>query len=153
MLFRSVTPAGGNVGIGFAVPSNMARDVTAQLLEYGEVRRGRLGIQIQDVTPDLAEALDLDVDHGAVITQVEPNSAAEAAGLRAGDVITEFNGADVEDSRDLANKVGLVRVGSEVEIAFLRDGQRREVTATIGSTPGGASASTSGRGTDRKSVV
>ena len=142
-----VTPAGGNVGIGFAVPSNMARDVTAQLLEYGEVRRGRLGIQIQDVTPDLAEALDLDVDHGAVITQVEPNSAAEAAGLRAGDVITEFNGADVEDSRDLANKVGLVRVGSEVEIAFLRDGQRREVTATIGSTPGGASASTSGRGT------
>jgi Do/DeqQ family serine protease len=142
-----VTPAGGNVGIGFAVPSNMARDVTAQLLEYGEVRRGRLGIGIQDVTPDLAEALDLSVDHGAVITQVEPNSAAEAAGLRAGDVITGFNGTEVEDSRDLANKVGLVRVGSSVEIAFLRDGQPREVTATIGSAPGGARAATPGPGT------
>jgi Do/DeqQ family serine protease len=142
-----VAPAGGNVGIGFAVPSNMARDVTAQLLEYGEVRRGRLGIGIQDVTPDLAEALDLSVDHGAVITQVEPGSAAEAAGLRPGDVITEFNGIAVEDGRDLANKVGLVRVGSSVEIAFLRDGQRREVTATIGSAPSGARAATPGPGT------
>jgi Do/DeqQ family serine protease len=142
-----VAPAGGNVGIGFAVPSNMARAVTAQLLEYGEVRRGRLGIGIQDVTPDLTEALDLGVDHGAVITQVEPNSAAEAAGLRPGDVITEFNGNSVEDGRDLANRVGLVRVGSSVEIAFLRDGQRREVTATIGGAPGGVRAATPGRGT------
>jgi serine protease DegQ len=129
-----VSPAGGNVGIGFAVPANMARDVTAQLLEYGEVRRGRLGIQIQDVTPQLAEALDLDVDRGAVITQVEPDSAAEAAGLRAGDVITELNGNPVEGSSDLANKVGLIRVGAEVEIAFFRDGRRQVVEATIGGT-------------------
>jgi Do/DeqQ family serine protease len=139
-----VAPAGGNVGIGFAVPVNMAREVTTQLLEYGEVRRGRLGIQIQDVTPDLAEALDLDIDRGAVITQVEPGSAAESAGLRAGDVIVEFNGTSVAGSNDLANKVGLVRVGAEVEIAFLRDGQRREVTATIGAATGGTV--TAGRG-------
>jgi len=135
-----VSPAGGNVGIGFAVPANMAREVTAQLLAYGEVRRGRLGIQIQDVTPELAEALDLDVDRGAVITQVEPESAAEGAGLRAGDVITELNGSTVEGSSDLANKVGLIRVGAEVEIAFLRDGRRQVVEATIGGTAGGAVA-------------
>jgi Do/DeqQ family serine protease len=142
-----ITPGGGNVGIGFAVPSNLARDVTAQLLEYGEVRRGRLGIGIQDVTPDLAEALGLSIDRGAVITQVEPNSSAEAAGLRAGDVITEFNGTAIENGSDLANKVGLVRVGSDVEIAFLRDGQRREVTATIGEAPDSARAAAGGPGT------
>lgn len=133
-----VSPAGGNVGIGFAVPANMAKDVTAQLLEYGEVRRGRLGIQIQDVTPELAEALDLGVDRGAVITQVEPGSSAEAAGLRAGDVIIEFNGGSVDGSSDLANKVGLVPVGSEVEVVYLRDGRRQAVAATIGSAAGGA---------------
>lgn len=127
-----VSPAGGNVGIGFAVPTNMAEDVVAQLLEYGSVRRGRLGIFIQDVTPELAEALDLDVESGAVVNQVEPGSAAENAGIEPGDVIVGFNGEEISGSTDLRNKVGLVRAGSEAEIEYLRNGARRTVRATIG---------------------
>ena len=131
-----IAPAGGNVGIGFAVPTNMATEVMEQLLEYGEVRRGRLGIIIQDVTPELSEALDLDVQRGAVVTQVEPDSPAERVGLEPGDVIVEFNGDPVEGSADLRNKVGLVRLGANADIAYLRDGQRFEVEATIGRAAG-----------------
>ncbi len=131
-----ISPAGGNVGIGFAVPTNMASEVMEQLLEYGEVRRGRLGIIIQDLTPDLAEALDLSVDRGVVITQVEPESPAERAGLEAGDVITEFNGGAVDGSADLRNKVGLVRLGEEASITYFRDGRSREIEVTVGSSSG-----------------
>ncbi|MGD2167866.1 MAG: DegQ family serine endoprotease [Gammaproteobacteria bacterium] len=133
-----IAPAGGNVGIGFAVPTEMAGRVMAQLLEYGEVRRGRLGIIIQDVTPDLAEALDLGVTRGAVVTQVEPDSPAEQAGLQAGDVIVEFNGLPVDGSSDLRNMVGLVRLGATAELELIRDGRRQRVEATIGSAPGPA---------------
>jgi serine protease DegQ len=135
-----ITPGGGNVGIGFAVPTTMATEVMEQLLEYGEVRRGRLGIIIQDVTPNLAEALDLDVERGAVVTQVEPGSAAERAGIQAGDVIVEFNGEAVDGSADLRNKVGLVRLGETVEITLIRDGDYEEVAAAIGRASGLASA-------------
>jgi len=127
-----IAPSGGNVGIGFAVPTSMVKGVMEQLLEYGEVRRGRLGIMIQDVTPDLSEALDLSLERGAVVTQVEPDSPAERAGLAPGDVIVEFNGDPVDGSADLRNKVGLVRLGANVEIAYFRDGRRNEVRATIG---------------------
>lgn len=127
-----VAPAGGNVGIGFAVPANMAKEVMQQLLEYGEVRRGQLGILVTDLTPDLAEALGLDVERGAVISQVGADSSAERAGLEPGDVIVEFNGEPVDGSADLRNKVGLVRLGSTVEIVYIRDGRRAEVEATIG---------------------
>jgi serine protease DegQ len=127
-----VSPAGGNVGIGFAVPANMAKSVVQQLVKYGKVRRGRLGIGIQDVTPDLAQALDLGVTHGAVVTQVEPGSPAEKAGLQSGDVIVEFDGRPVESSTDLRNKVGLVPVGTQTTITFIRDGKRRQVSASIG---------------------
>ena len=143
-----VSPRGGNVGIGFAVPISMARNVAEQLLEYGEIQRGRLGIMIQDVTPELSEALDLGVDRGAVITQIEPGSAAEGAGLRAGDVITEFNGEPVEGSADLRNKVGLVRLGTEVELAFLRDGRRESLLASVGGGSGNL-ASVESRTIDR----
>jgi serine protease DegQ len=122
------------VGIGFAVPANMANEVTAQLLEYGEVKRGRLGIFIQDLTPDLAEALELDVRNGAVVTQVEPGSAAERAGLRAGDVITSLDERDVLGSSDLRARVGLIRVGESVDITYLRDGRTERVVAMIGET-------------------
>jgi Do/DeqQ family serine protease len=131
-----LAPAGGNVGIGFAVPTRMAAEVMEQLLEYGEVRRGRLGIMIQDVTPDLAEALDLGVVEGAVVTQVEPDSPAEQAGLRAGDVIVAFDGEPVEGSADLRNKVGLVRVGASAELEVIRDGRREALAATIGGAAG-----------------
>lgn len=142
-----IAPAGGNVGIGFAIPANMVKEVMAQLLEYGEVRRGRLGIFIQDVTPELSDALDLDVKDGAVVTQVEPDSPAEHAGIEAGDVIVEFNGSPVDGSADLRNKVGLFRLGATAEIGLIRDGRRMEIQATIGEAlPAVASAGASGNG-------
>lgn len=122
---------GGNIGIGFAVPVNMAGTVMEQLTRYGEVRRGRLGIVIQDLTPDLAEALNLDTTHGAVVTQVEPDSAAERAGLMAGDVVVELNDRSISNSKDLRNLVGLTRVGEQIEITLLRDGKRKTVSARI----------------------
>ncbi|HEY9040143.1 MAG TPA: DegQ family serine endoprotease [Roseovarius sp.] len=126
-----ISPAGGNVGIGFAVPIDMTRAVMDQLIEYGEVRRGRLGVIIQDFTPDLADALGTDAERGAIVTKVEPNSPAEDAGLQAGDLIVAVDGTPVEGSGDLRNLIGLKRSGSEVEIAFLRDGERRTLTAEL----------------------
>lgn len=127
-----IAPSGGNVGIGFAVPTHMARAVMEQLLEYGEVRRGRLGITIQDVTPDLSKALDLDTINGAVVTQVAPNSAAEEAGIKAGDVITAIDNRPVSGSASLRNLIGLMRVGEKVSVTLLRDGRERTVRAEIG---------------------
>jgi len=127
-----IAPAGGNVGIGFAIPTEMATGVMEQLLEYGEVRRGRLGITITDLSPDLAKGLGLAVERGAVIREVEPDSPAERAGLQAGDVIIEINGENVDGSSDLRNKVGLSRLGSGAEIVYLRDGRRATAQATIG---------------------
>jgi serine protease DegQ len=127
-----IAPGGGNVGIGFAVPTHMAAAVMEQLLEYGEVRRGRLGIMIQDVTPDLAEALDIGTVEGAVVTQVEPDSAAEKASLKAGDVVIAVGGRPVSGSAALRNLIGLMQVGEEVEVTVLRDGRRRNIEAEIG---------------------
>ena len=127
-----MTPAGGNVGIGFAVPTAMAREVMDQLIEYGEVRRGQLGIHIQDVTPSIAEALNLDAAEGALISQVVPGSAAEQAGLQAGDVILEIDGRPVDDSTSLRNMIGLMRLGTAMEITFIRDGEQRRMTAKTG---------------------
>ena len=127
-----IAPSGGNVGIGFAVPAHMAKAVMEQLMEFGEVKRGRLGITIQDVTPDLAKALDLDTVSGAVVTQVEENSAAEEAGIRAGDVIVGVDGQPVVGSSSLRNLIGLTRVGEEVEITLLRDGRELKIDTEIG---------------------
>jgi len=125
---------GGNIGIGFAVPSNMARAVMAQLIEYGEVRRGRLGVLIQDLTPDLADALGVDARLGAVITRIESDSPAEEAGLEAGDVVVAVDGRPVDNSADLRNRIGLKRVGEEVTLTVLREGKRKTITARIGET-------------------
>ncbi|HEX6994758.1 MAG TPA: DegQ family serine endoprotease [Gammaproteobacteria bacterium] len=139
-----VSPAGGNVGIGFAVPSNIARSVMEQLIEYGEVSRGRLGVLIQTVTPALAQALELDVEHGALITQVEPGSSAEQAGLEPGDVIIAVDGTEVRDADDVSVRIGLKRVGAPVRIGYLRDGERHTVDTTIGAAPGGQTAARGG---------
>jgi serine protease DegQ len=125
-------PTGGNVGIGFAVPSNIARTVMAQLSAHGEVRRGRLGVTIQDLTPELAEALDLRITQGALVTQVEPGAPAAQAGLRPGDVIVAINRRPITDATDLRNLVGLSEVGGALDITFYRDGRERSVSTRVG---------------------
>jgi Do/DeqQ family serine protease len=127
-----IGPTGGNVGIGFAVPSNMAKSVMAQLIKYGKVQRGRLGIMVQDLTPDVAKAMKTGSDEGAIVTQVAPDSAAEKAGVRAGDVIVELDGLPVRSASDLRNRVGLMRVGQDVELKLVRDGERKTVRAQVG---------------------
>ncbi|MFP4451488.1 MAG: trypsin-like peptidase domain-containing protein [Rhodosalinus sp.] len=122
---------GGNVGIGFAVPIDMALAVMDQLVAFGEVRRGRLGVAIQDLTPDLAEALGVAAETGAIVGSVEPGTPADRAGLAAGDVIVAVDGDPVEGSADLRQKIGLRRPGDEVEIAYLRDGARRTAQVAL----------------------
>ncbi|HVO44704.1 MAG TPA: Do family serine endopeptidase [Steroidobacteraceae bacterium] len=124
-------PGGGSVGIGFAVPSRMARAVMAQLIKYGEMRRGRFGASSQDLTPDLAQALGLSMTEGVVIVEVAPGGPAERAGLRRGDVVTHVNGHAVKSSADLRNQVGLLTPGEVVELRVVRDGQPRTVRARI----------------------
>lgn len=117
---------GGNVGISFAIPSNMARAVMEQLLRYGEMRRGRIGVALQDLTPELGAALDIEgIASGAVLAQVVVDSPAGKAGLRLGDVVVAMNGRPVRSSADLRNQIGLVRIGSQVELTLLRDGATR----------------------------
>jgi len=124
-------PSGGNVGIGFAIPSNMARGIMEQLIEYGEVRRGQLGVMVQDVTPDLAKAFGIKRRDGAVIAQVAKGSAAEKAGLKVGDVVIAINGNPVTRSADLRNAVGMLRVGEKVSLKLIRNGRIRTVHGRI----------------------
>jgi len=126
-----IGPSGGNIGIGFAVPSNMARQVMQQLLRYGEVRRGQLGVVVQDLTPELAGALGVDALDGAVIAEVGRDSPAERAGLRRGDVVVAMNDAPVRGSADLRNRVGLTPLGSTVDLTVLRDNRPRRVAVAI----------------------
>jgi serine protease DegQ len=126
-----LAPAGGNIGIGFAIPTSMAREVMTQLIEYGEVQRGMLGVFVQDLTPALAGAFGIDADAGVVIAQVAPDSAAAEAGLRVGDVIVAVDGQPVPDAASIRNRIGLLRVGEEVRLGILRNGQRKTVTAVI----------------------
>ena len=125
-------PSGGNVGIGFAIPANMVRDVMAQLVRFGEVRRGQLGASLQELTPDLVQALGLgDQRTGAVIAKVDPNSAGDRAGLRRGDVVVELGGRPVRGAADLRNRIGLVAVGDVAELTVIRAGQPLSVRVTM----------------------
>jgi Do/DeqQ family serine protease len=126
-----IGPSGGNVGIGFAVPSNMARSVMTQIIRYGEVRRGRFGASSQDVTPELAQAMGLATSDGVVIVEVADESPAERAGLRRGDVVTHINGRRVRSSADLRNQVGLTPIGEELEMRILRGREVRTLRAKI----------------------
>jgi len=112
---------GGNVGIGFAIPVNMVVSLTAQIIEFGEVRRGRLGVHIQDLTPELAQAFGVDAGSGALISKVIPDSAAKAADLREGDVITMVNGRAIKGATELRNVIGLARADEEIELTYIRD--------------------------------
>ena len=124
-------PSGGNIGIGFAIPVNMVKKITEQLIEHGEVKRGRLGFTAQDLTPDLAEAFGISKTKGVVVARVEENSAADKAGLKVGDVITAVNGREVESSAQVRNEVGLMRIGSRAKIEVLRNGKTRTLTASV----------------------
>jgi len=123
---------GGNIGIGFAIPSNMMKTVMAQLIKYGAVKRGVLGVNIQTLTPDIAESMGLANTQGALVSQVVEGSAAEKAGIKAGDVVTAVNGKPVRDAQGLRNAIGLLGIGERVDVALLRDGKPRRVTAVIG---------------------
>lgn len=111
----------GSVGIGFAIPANMAKSVMLQLIQYGNVRRGALGVGAEDVTPELASAFNLTEDKGAVVTQVIPNSPAQKAGLKVGDIITNVNGVDIKTANDVVNVIAFLRVDSKASIDVLRD--------------------------------
>jgi Do/DeqQ family serine protease len=124
-------PSGGNIGIGFAIPVNMVRQITAQLVKYGEVRRGHLGVVVQDLTPGLADAFGIDRQYGVVIARVEAGSPADRAGLEAGDVVISVNGRPVEDSADIRNIIGLLTVGVMVTMEILRNGHKRAIEAVV----------------------
>ena len=126
-----LAPGGGNIGIGFAVPINMARRVMDELIRYGEVKRGRIGVAIQDLTPDLAQVMKTAHTTGAVIARVDPGSPAERAGLRSGDLVIAVNGAAVRSGTQLRNTIGLTRIGSDVDLTVDRRGSEYSVPVHV----------------------
>ncbi|HLL70711.1 MAG TPA: DegQ family serine endoprotease [Pyrinomonadaceae bacterium] len=127
-----LSPTGGSIGIGFAIPSNMAKGVMDQLIKGGKVRRGQLGVQIQEVTSDIAASLDLKEVRGVIIGAVTAGSAGERAGLKQGDVITAVNGAAVNDVNGLRNRIASTAPGTDVTLTVVRDGREQQVRATLG---------------------
>ncbi len=124
--------SGGNIGIGFAIPINMAREIMGQLIENGSIQRGRLGAQAQDLTQELAKAFNLNPDtHGAVVVKVIPESPADKAGLKVGDVVQKANQRVVNKADDLHNTIGLLRLGTKVNLTVLRNGRKFVITAKI----------------------
>jgi Do/DeqQ family serine protease len=127
-----LSPTGGSIGIGFAIPSNMAKGVMEQLIKGGKVRRGQLGVQIQEVTSDIAASLDLKEVRGVIIGAVTTGSAGERAGLKQGDVITAVNGTAVNDVNGLRNRIASTAPGTEVTLTVVRDGREQQMRATLG---------------------
>ena len=126
--------SGGNIGIGFAIPVNMVRSVTEQLIKYGTVKRGQLGVGMYTVTPDIAQSLGLSSAVGRAGVAGGRGSPADKAGIHTGDVITSVNGQPVKSNSELRNAIGLRRVGDSVDIGLLRDGKPLKVTAVIADT-------------------
>ncbi len=126
--------SGGNVGIGFAIPINMVRQIVEQLIEFGEVRRGRLGIAIQSLNPELAQAFGIPFNKGVVIANVDDGSPASKAGIEVGDVLVEVNGRAIGKASDLRNIIGLLRIGDEVDLKVIRDGREKRLRAVIKET-------------------
>ena len=124
-------PSGGNIGIGFAIPSNMAKSVMEQLLKDGKVHRGMLGVNIQTLTEDTAKALDLKDVSGVIVSNVRGGSAADKAGVKRGDIITAINGEKIDDGNVLRNKVASTPPGTEIKLTVLRDGSPVTLTATL----------------------
>lgn len=127
-----ISRSGGNVGIGFAVPSQLARSIMRQILDFGEVRRGLLGVTIQTIDAESARALGAEVKSGALVSSVEPGSAAEKAGIRVDDIIVRINEERIDDSLELRNAIGLKSSGEEIRIEYVRGGETRTVTTELG---------------------
>lgn len=124
-------PNGGNIGIGFAIPANMMKNLVDQIVEHGEIRRGSLGVRGQDVTSDLTEAMNLKVSRGAFINEVIPASAAAKGGLQSGDVIVSMNGNKISSFTELRAKIATLGAGRKAELGILRDGKERTVNVTL----------------------
>lgn len=126
-----LAPSGGNVGIGFAIPSNMAQNLSQQLIEFGEVKRGLLGIKGSEMTPDMAKAFNTDAQRGAFVSEVLPKSAAAKAGIKAGDITVSVDGKPVSSFAELRAKVGTTAPGKTLKVGLLRDGKPQEVSVTL----------------------
>jgi S1-C subfamily serine protease len=127
-----LSPSGGSIGIGFAIPSNMARDVLDQLVKHGNVTRGHLGVVVQPVTKDIAASLKLNSANGVIVSQVQPGSAAERAGLKRGDVILALTGNVVSDANSFRNEIAGTPPGRTVTLRIWREGSEQELRATLG---------------------
>ncbi len=123
--------SGGNIGIGFAIPVNIAKSIMAQILEYGKVRRGLLGVSISDFSADTAKAYGVDAREGALVQEVTSGSAAEKAGVQVGDVIVAVDGKTIASAAELRTTIGVKRSGEKIQLDLLRDGKRRTVTAAL----------------------
>ena len=129
------SPSGGSVGIGFDIPAATAKNVIAQLKDSGHVTRGWLGVQIQPVTSDVADALGLKQAAGALVTEPQSGSPAAKAGVKAGDVVVSIDGGAIKDSRELAQKVGTMSPGSSVKLGLIRDGKEQTISVTLAQMP------------------
>jgi serine protease Do len=138
--------SGGNQGVGFAIPINMAKYVMDQILKHGKVVRGYIGVGIQELTPDLAKAFNVPAEKGALVGSVEPNSPGAKAGLQRGDVITEINGQPVNSQNDLRLKVAAMAPGTAVHLKVIRNGETRDVSVTLGEAPSGKGAGKNAEG-------
>ena len=127
-----IAPSGGNVGIGFAIPANMVRAIMDELIEHGEVRRGYLGLAVQGLNVDLAEAFGVDFREGVVVVEVEPDSVADAAGLRSGDIITRIGEREIAKVSDFHSQTAVIFVGDEVTMELLQEGRPVQMTLLIG---------------------
>jgi serine protease Do len=125
------SPSGGSVGIGFAIPASTVKGIVDQLKDHGNVARGWLGVQIQNLTPDMAASLGVGNAKGAIVAGVVDDSPAAKAGFKQGDVIVSLNGADIDDNRDLTRKVAGLRAGQRADFSVLREGQKRQIAAVI----------------------
>ncbi|MEI6897163.1 MAG: DegQ family serine endoprotease [Psychromonas sp.] len=128
-------PNGGNIGIAFAIPANMVKNIAEQLIKHGEVRRGILGVRGGEITPELAKSFSLDSQHGAFVYQVNNGSAAEEAGIRAGDIITAVNGRNIKSFAELRAKVGTLGSGKKVQLTIIREGQKLSLEALLKAPP------------------
>jgi serine protease Do len=132
---QMLTPSGGNVGIGFAIPVNLARNVMDSLVKDGRVQRAKLGVAVQPITADMAKSLGLDTLKGGLVSNVEPDGAAARAGVRQGDVIVEVEGRSISDGNELRNVIAGTKPGTTVNLKVIRDGRPETLKATLAELP------------------